>query len=43
MLHQLKGFFLTNNKLDSLQEVELTEKIVMFIDILEHGAFNRKV
>lgn len=42
-LRRLEGFFLTNTKLDSSQGVGLTEKIAIFIDILDHGASNRKV
>lgn len=42
-LRQLESFCLTNTKLQSLRGVELSEKLVMFIDVLGPGASNREI
>lgn len=39
-LYQLKRFCLINTKLYNLREVELSEKLVMFIDVLGYGTSN---
>ena len=42
-LRQFENFYISFTKLRSLQEIGLSEKIAMFIDILGHSTSNREV